>query len=96
MWEMQNQVKRLLERANMTLQEVCDRIDDPHLKVTRVELSRAVNSEGSLTPKQRKIIAAAHAVLTARLEQMNKETRDAIRRASKAVEESERLESLSR
>ena len=93
MWEMQNQVNRLLAKAFMTAQEVAEKIDCPELSVTPSELSRALRAS-SLTPKQRKILEAAHAVLTERLERINKQTEAAIKRAEKALEKSESLDSM--
>lgn len=90
MWEMQNQVLKLMQRTGATGKETAEAIG-----VYASDLSRALNAEKK-TPKQRLIITKAHRFLTERLEEQNRDLERAIARGEKALSEAEELESTGR
>lgn len=95
MWEIREQIKRLLESTYMPLQELSELISAEGFAVSPSEISRAMKDEPP-TAKQHRILMEAHGVLTGRLEEMNARKARAIRRAEKAMTEAESLNSTGR
>lgn len=95
MWEIQNQIRLLIERTNMQNTDVVRKMQETGMQVMATELSRAVKVERP-TPKQQELLLAWHRILTDRMEQLNEEKASAIRRAERALAKAESLDSTDR
>ena len=95
MWEIQNQIRLLIERTNMQNTDVVRKMQETGMQVMATELSRAIKVERP-TPKQQETLLAWHRILTDRMEQLNEEKASAIRRAERALAKAESLDSTDR
>ena len=92
MWDVQEQIKLMLERTNLALKEIAEKLEACGINAQPSELSRAISSE-SITPKQQTLLMEAHRILTEELERQNAEKTAAIKRAEKALKVAENLDS---
>lgn len=95
MWEIQNQIRLLLDRTLMANTEVVQEMNELGMQVHPSELTRAIRAERP-TPKQQETLIAWHRILTERMEELNEEKASAIRRAAKALAKAESLDSTDR
>lgn len=95
MWEIQNQIRLLLDRTLMANTEVVQEMNVLGMQVHPSELTRAIKAERP-TPKQQETLLAWHRILTDRMEQLNEEKASAIRRAEIALAKAESLDSIDR
>lgn len=92
MWDVQEQIKRMLGMTVMKLQEITDQLEACGMSAQASELSRAISSD-NITPKQKTMLMEAHRILTEELERQNAEKTAAIKRAERALKVAESLDS---
>lgn len=95
MWEIQSQIRTLLDRTLMRSLEVVERMNELGIRCQHSEFSKALQVEKP-TPKQLLLLMEGHRILTERLERMNEEKATAIKRAERALSRAESLDSTSR
>lgn len=95
MWEIREQIKRLMDSTYMGPTEVAETLSEQGLKCYGSEVSRAMYDTPP-TRKQHEILMSAHRLLVERQEQMNAEKEKAIAHAQRALAKAESMNSTAR